>query len=399
MQVNNTDWKSKELELLASIRPFCSCKEISKVFSLLGYNRTFKSIEHKSSRLGLRFIELGYPDTISSFEKEVKEAVDTVVNYRLCSGWKTLPPIISPTEKAKITKERNEDIRDLYTELQELREETPRINSIIGSEHIYMSTKETLCICLSDFHIGKKITNEEKQEIYNTEIAAERIRELGNKVSGILVGNKNTIDEVIILLIGDLVDGEGIYPGQAYNSESTVLYQVKAAVKAIWEFIQYIKEICPRIRIITCRGNHGRTDNSQDANWDNIIYQQLELLADWEKEGSIHIKNLYEKTNTFHCKGWKGLIRHYAPVQADTAAAIAKYAGWYSQTKWDFMNFGHWHHAGIFTWNTHPIIRNGSLCGGDDYAEEFGSFDYPTQVIYTVSEEEVLRYAYPVVLK
>jgi len=112
---------------------------------------------------------------------------------------------------------------------------------------------------------------------------------------------------------------------------------------------------------------------------------------------NLTIKTKYGEYNNFEVKGWRGHIRHYAPVQAETAAAVSKFSKWQNLHGYDFMCYGHWHHWGISTFNGRLIFRNGSLAGGDDYAETFGSYDFPTQLMFGVTEEKVGEFITPIV--
>ena len=91
--------------------------------------------------------------------------------------------------------------------------------------------------------------------------------------------------------------------------------------------------------------------------------------------------------NTFEVKGWKGIVRHHAPVQADTATGIAKFASWFMMHEWDLFCFAHYHHCGIMTLCGKKLFRNGSLVGGDDYAESLAKYDSPSQLCWCVTEE------------
>jgi len=166
----------------------------------------------------------------------------------------------------------------------------------------------------------------------------------------------------------------------------------------MWGMVGKLRDEFPLIRVVTTRGNHGRTgkDVSPEANWDNMLFQQLELLIDLEDDPDLIIKNRYGDYNTFQVKGWRGMVRHKAPVQADTSAAQAKFAGWQGIHQWDIFMYGHFHHWGVMTWNSKPIIRNGSLMGGDDYAETLAAYDDPTQVVFTVNKKHLPAAIYPV---
>jgi hypothetical protein len=205
------------------------------------------------------------------------------------------------------------------------------------------------------------------------------------------------INEVVLLFVGDHVDGEGVFPHQEMHLESHAAQQVLRCTKAHWNMIQSFRDKFDVLtRVITTKGNHGRTASSPEANWDNMLFQQLELLVDTQDDSKLTIHNRYGSFSTVNVKGWKGLLRHRAPAQADTGAAIAKFAGWYGIHEWDFLVYSHWHHWGVMTWNGHPIFRNGSIMGGDDYAESLSAYDHPVQLAFTVTEDRLPLSIYPV---
>jgi predicted phosphodiesterase len=299
--------------------------------------------------------------------------------------------------KSAVTTSQRTSTNKMLEQLREIREEVARTNRWPAVQLEENSDNESLVVLLSDFHVGKVVQDESSRCLFDVAKAIVRIDSLRETVWQILVKNM-LVDEVVLILAGDLVDGEGIYPGQEMHLEVHVADQIKAVTTSLWKLITDLSGEL-KVRVVTCRGNHGRTGLSDEANWDNIVYQQLEILADMQNDSHLAVKNLYGNFNTFEVRGWKGLVRHNAPMQADTGAAIAKFAGWHSIHQYDFLCYGHWHHWGVMTWNGKPLFRNGSLGGGDDYAEGFGAYDYPTQLAFIVSEDELIRNIYPISFK
>jgi len=143
----------------------------------------------------------------------------------------------------------------------------------------------------------------------------------------------------------------------------------------------------------------GNSSGHEDSNWDNVVYQQLEMLINNYSDKNIGIEVKYGDYNIFEVKGHKGLIRHIAPIQTDTPSARAKYGGWYKKYKYDFMIIGHWHHWGINNYNGIPVFRNGSLPGADDLAERMGVHDEPAQILFGVNNKRVPTYVYVIDFK
>ncbi len=384
-------WSKEEDEFLRFLRSTCSNREIAKVLEALGYKRSAEAVRKRSKVLGLKFIDVGVPN-LDGMEKSKAQTVLDTLGQRSVNL-----PELSPTssERAKVSTRQNQEIRSALEELYEIRDSIPRRVVTTAPSN---TKKESAVLILSDIHLGKltEITTG-LSDGYNVDIALRRLDSLSERVIGLLQPHK--VDELVIVLAGDLVDGENIFPSQAMQIEISSIQQVHLVTKGLWELIQQLRPHFTTIQIVSCRGNHGRTGStSRESNWDNLVALQLELLADMKENTNVIVKNTYNDFNTFAVKGWKGLVRHEAPVQADTPAARSKFAGWHNIHDFDFVVYGHYHHWGVMTWNGKPIFRNGSFPGGDDYSEQFGSFDPPTQLLFGVSTEKVPTFIYPIEL-
>ena len=389
-------WTSEEKALLEATRSTLSTRELVKLFKKIGHSRSEDAIIKMSKKLGIHFSSFGNPNA-SGLSLEEEDAIDEILLERskLILGLEPELPE-SPSAKGQVTTQKKAALSSILTELQQLRKSTPRTSSLITS-HPTDSGKISLVVCLSDWHMGQEIVDPESGETtYNMEIAEERIESIpGMIVNSMGIEAIANTDECVILLMGDMITGEGIFPHQEMSLQDHALEQTLRTTKAIWFMIKKLKGVFPYIRVITTRGNHGRTDHSPEANWDNVIYQELELMIDLEGDKSIAIKNRYGAFNSCEVKGWRGMIRHEAPSQAETAGGAIKYAGWSAIHDWDWFAFGHVHHWGLFTYASKPIYRNGSLVGMDDYSEGLAKGDAPVQICFGVSESNPCAFVIP----
>ena len=384
-------WNTSEVVLLERLRPVCTSREILEVFQELGFERTLDAIGRRARRHSIIHEEIGIP----SYDDLTKLEIAAVRNMLAKRHTATPPMPVSPSQKGKVTQAINKDLSSLLVDMERERKLIPRTSSIVTRK--ISSDKESLVVVLSDFHTGKVTRDETGTVTYNTDIALQRIEETPQRVCESLTNDHyNNIDELVILFVGDMIDGEGIYPSQEVHIDRAAIEQTRGVVRSLVKMIHSFRDLFPFVRIVTTRGNHGRTGQSVESNWDNVIYQQLELILDIYGDTSIAIKNQYGNYNTTMIKGWKGLIRHYAPAQADTAAGRSKFAGWYGMHEWDFLCYGHFHHWGIMTWNSLPIFRNGSLIGGDGYAESLAVHDNPCQLIFGVTENKLPTFITPI---
>lgn len=391
-------WNDEEIALLESLRPSCNAREIQSVFKSVSFERSMEAISKKARQLGLSFKDFGIPNTsgLSSVAKEsIAQMLETRQEDLLAIG----PTVgLTSSQKSQRTVRLRESCTKLLNDLKEIRTSVPKIGSVNLKRA--SGNKESLVIILSDNHFGRIVKDENGIIIYNMQIAAERVMSTASLLLKTLSKERiANIDEAVVVLLGDHADGEGVFPGQEMLLEDHVAEQTKQCVKAFWHVIKQLRSLFPLVRIVTSKGNHGRGGSSPESNWDNMIFQQLELLVDLESDPGLTIKNKYGDFATIDVKGWKGLMRHKAPVHANSGASIQKFAGWYGIHHWDWFAFGHWHHWGVMTWNSKPIFRNGSIMGGDDYAETLAVHDAPVQLCFCVTETELPSRVIPLFYK
>jgi hypothetical protein len=379
-------WTNQEKRLLHSLRPVCSDKEIQLILEGLGFERSRNAIQKAAKRAGLKFLDLGtLPNNLTPKEQEVADIVLKQIRDPIFSRF-PIPPKTS-SAKAKVTIASRELLNELHKQLWEIRENTLRTHNL----KISPAGGRSLVIILSDSHFGELVEETEVYHRYDMAIASQRLL----SIPTILEQYRSNcslphIDEILILMVGDHIDGEGIFHNQSMEIETHAADQVLKCTRAHWSLFQELKRTFNvPVRVVTIRGNHGRTGASKEANWDNIVYLQLELLIDMSEDKELSIQNRYGEVNPFVVQGWKGLIRHIAPAQADTAAGKAKYGGWEAIHEWDLMCSAHWHHWGVFTYMGKPIFRNGSMVGGNNFAESLATRDDPVQLAFTVTEESL----------
>jgi len=86
---------------------------------------------------------------------------------------------------------------------------------------------ETAVLVISDLHIGKKTAD------FNITVARRRLNKLAEKVCRIKeqLGNGYELDNIHVWMLGDTIDGDGIYPGQPHHQdESNVTEQTFIAL-------------------------------------------------------------------------------------------------------------------------------------------------------------------------
>jgi len=321
-------------------------------------------------------------------DEEIAAAIDTIID-------------ISPEKltKAKARRETKELIREELAKFSQMK----RIfnNSVDHFRDVPITEEgETLCIALSDWHFGKN-TYLHGKSVFNSEIAFKRVAEViaPQIVENIKrLGRTSVIEDVRIFLLGDLIENDIMYETQRLHIDKPVSAQFNDALKSLMILLGAIKgaftdigmpEIDIKIDCLT--GNHGRAHGRQDTgecSWDTALYMAAEVALDYSGMKNISIDYTFDLYKTVEIRGNKGLLRHWAPSQAETSGAKAKLGGWNEIFDYDFMVYGHYHHWGVNTFHGKPLFRNGSLCGTDDYAINLSVSDDWGQLMWGCSKND-----------
>jgi len=159
--------------------------------------------------------------------------------------------------------------------------------------------KEEVCLVHStDWQVGKRTKS------YNTEVAERRISDtLLNKVR-LLTDIQRTdhpVDNCVLLLGGDMVEGLQIFPGQAFEVDSTLYEQLFSAVRIGEKLIRGLLGHFKQVHVYTEYGNHGRLGRRGDyPAGDNIDAMAYRIMADrFESEKRcrffLNVDNFYNR--------------------------------------------------------------------------------------------------------
>lgn len=274
---------------------------------------------------------------------------------------------------------------------------------------------------LSDLQIGK-IT-----KTYNSSVARERLMQYAQKV--VLLSKIHSayanVDELHVYWIGDMVEGEQIFPTQPFLIDSSVLKQAVVSVPTILaEMVFFWLGHFKTIRVFTVPGNHGRSGKKHDAthpetNWDNVSYHVAKLMIEGTPEAprrdaagkpvtdrvSIHISDSF--WNLDRIGKWGYLMIHGDQVSGGFAGFP-----WYGVTRfaqkmarnheippWDYMFLGHFHTPTNWVVNDIEIFANGTTESSNDFAlANMGAAGFPCQWLCFASAKSGMLSAYKIYL-
>lgn len=232
--------------------------------------------------------------------------------------------------------------------------------------------QESVILALSDIHYGKRTAD------YNPDVAKQRLANFGEKVRRIRHNERNyrAFPELVVCLLGDVVDGAGIFKTQAhYQTITDPRQQASDLADLLAEWVRGMGKAFPSVRVEAVAGNHGRVGQfaRDSASWDIDCYNQLrrELKGDGIKvnypdtrpypEGPDEdpftkiIKVRKHKYLLAHGHGIRMYLR--LPYYGITAAAI----DWYMMFGgFDAAMTGHFHTAAKIYSQSIPVYLTGT---------------------------------------
>lgn len=263
---------------------------------------------------------------------------------------------------------------------------------------------ETAVFEISDTHFGKEIKDQNGKVVYNTKIASQRLYNVF--VNGLKlirrVSHTSPIEELVIVLNGDIIDGDSIYPTQQAHIECSPPEQMAGFVKAFISVLKLVSPAFKQIQIYCVKGNHGRSSRyaPEESNYDLALYMQLEFLLDELRQSTLqNVHFTYSKSDflNFQVRNWNLHARHIGPKHASSYGEIGKLSGWQSEYNIDIMLTGHWHNFANFDVNNNmTVFQNSSLVGPDDFSERLGLFATPGQWLFGVSNKRKITWSYRV---
>lgn len=305
------------------------------------------------------------------------------------------PVPLTPKEFLTLSRARIEELREHV-------KDTPKIPIAVIE---IKKRQDFLVVAISDWHAGRKTMGENGKEIFNDEILKQRIGQFLLALATLLkdwVIRDGSISEIVILCIGDMADGAGIYSEQQHYSTMAPPDQVMFVVGFLKQLIAMLLSYNLPVKFEGVMGNHGEVRNAGKVthplnNWDYMIFLILDM---WQREilKNEKFQISYSELAYKNVKvgRWNYLIRHIAPAQPETAAGKAKFLAWYRKHKFDVFVTAHLHHWAAQSKNKLTFVRNGALTAVDDLAERMGEEDNPCQLIWRATPKRSLTELYPV---
>lgn len=257
---------------------------------------------------------------------------------------------------------------------------------------------EVAFLFVSDAQAGQLVRPEEVWGLneYGIEEFRRRTRLLTTKTLDNLAREQRSsnINEMCVLFGGDIIEGEGIFPGQQWEIDAFLMGQLVACMDEFSAMLARFAEALPQVTVYTVPGNHGRNGRKGEStlNFDTLLYtlfprflanhKNIRFIPDtspvlgFEKpRGQVHVLTHGDKIKSWNSIPYYGIDRAAAKISNMAHIPI------------DCLWIGHHHAAASMPGATERIV-NGSFVGTSKYG--FGNFigaDIPRQWLIGWSEE------------
>lgn len=243
--------------------------------------------------------------------------------------------------------------------------------------------KAEVAICLlADWQWGK-VTPE-----YNSDVAAARVARYAEKVIKLieLQRSHHPVNEARIYLLGDLLEGEEIFPGQSHRIDASLYAQLFRASEALAQLVRIVAASVPKVTVKGAIGNHGamggpiRRSYHPETNFDAMLYNVARMLlrdeprVDWD-ETLVAGERAWYATDEVLGKRW--FLFHGDQVKS-ASFGIPWYGyskrllGWAtSVAPFDYSASGHWHQPVRMQVNAITHWGAGSTESANTFAQEF----------------------------
>lgn len=260
---------------------------------------------------------------------------------------------------------------------------------------------------LSDLQAGKRTPT------YNSDVMERRVEKYTDKVLDLIDGHRAMapVNVARPWWLGDMIEGEDIFPGQAYLIDSSNYEQVFTTAEALIQHVRTLLVELDRVDVEAVIGNHGRVGRKGQmagpTNHDRFVYRIVQIALANEPRFSIKFA---EPTMESGDRGWywlseigslRTLLVHGDQFRGSLGVPWygirKKVLGWKAMGSnpamafpdFDDVAFGHWHQPVTWRINGIGVRGNGTTESWNDFAAEMlAGMGRPSQRLMFVDPEK-----------
>lgn len=232
---------------------------------------------------------------------------------------------------------------------------------------------------LSDLQTGKITPN------YDSAVCAVRVANYADQV--IAWGKRMGANHAVVPMLGDMVEGVDIFPGQQWLIDSTLYRQLFDTTPVILaDFVRRLLTYFETVSVEAVDGNHGRIGRKgqygPEDNADRFVYRILDLLLRDEPRATVEMTDPSGERNWYKIMelgNYRAMLIHGDQIRGANGfpwyGLGKKVHGWASGGLCDGETFndlymGHYHQAAVVPMNHRTVYANGAVESMNTFAAE-----------------------------
>ena len=267
--------------------------------------------------------------------------------------------------------------------------------------HDARTTGEEIAVAvLADWQLAKVTPD------YNSSVCEERIGIFAEKICHLtdIQRQDHPVRELHIWALGDIIEGELIFPGQSFLVDGGLYRQITIdGPRIMRNFIKRMLEHFEKVVFVGVIGNHGalggrsRRDHDPETNGDRMLYRIVQLMFEDEDRIEFHIPDGRGERHWYaidHIGNYSSLLCHGDQFSSlSTMYSFQKKVyGWKIGAlgeDFDDVYIGHFHTPTKMTFNTIQMRISGSPESTNTYASEsLAAIGRPSQPLMFVHPEK-----------
>jgi hypothetical protein len=286
--------------------------------------------------------------------------------------------------------------------------EIPKIKQPVLRNNSKHKTPETAVAVFADWQLGKVTPD------YNSDVLEKRIEQYTEKLLEITEIQRmdHNVDSLHVWLLGDIVEGEEIFPGQAHLIDSGLYRQVGInGPRILSKFLSTALQNFKNVHVVGVIGNHGavggkmRKQHDPETNMDRLLYKIVELMFDKEDRITFNIPDGAGERNWYAVDSvgsYSSLLIHGDQLPSPTSyhGYYKKVMGWKDGAipdHFDDVFMGHYHQQFKMTIGSTMLRISGSPESHNTYAQEFfSSMSRPCQHLMYIHPEHGVTSEYSI---
>jgi len=262
------------------------------------------------------------------------------------------------------------------------------------------SSDEVAVAVIADWQLAKVTPD------YNSQVCEDRIEQYAQKIVDLtnIQRADHPVNTIHVWALGDIVEGELIFPGQSFLIDGGLYRQVTVdGPRILKNFLTKLLENFDKVHFTGVIGNHGalggrsRRDHDPETNADRMLYRIVQWMFENEKRITFDIPDGRGEKHWFAVPkigNYKSLLCH-----GDQFGGLSsffsfqkKVYGWKIGAlgeDFDDVYIGHWHTPTKMTFNTIQVRVSGSPESTNTYAmESLAAVGRPSQPLMFVHPEK-----------